>query len=103
MLDEKMQEFLRRLDAAISLAQEKMRLIQSENGADWLIGSYATLIDNLETLRGTASQGKLPRQSQGQVPEGTGLGISRGVGEWCEDDQMLDTLLYVEIYYRHAL
>ena len=102
-VDEKMKTFLLHLDAAISMAHEKMDSIRSNHGDEWLVESYVTLIENLKTLRDTACQGKLPRQSFGQVPEGTGLGISRAVGEWCDDDEMFDTLLAAENYYRHTL
>jgi hypothetical protein len=101
--DEKMQEFLCRLDAAVLLAQRKLHAIQSSNGETWLIKSYVTLIEILLNFRNTASQDKLPRQSKNQTKKGAGMELGRGAGEWCEDDQMLNALLYVENYYRHVL
>jgi hypothetical protein len=50
-----------------------------------------------------AISGGLPRPSKGEVPQGTGLGLIRGVGEWTEDDDLLDAVYKVESHYKKLM
>jgi hypothetical protein len=96
-------EFLLRLDGLIFMAEEKRQRAKAAGAEVWPIASYDTLVRNLKVLRDTASQDKLPRQSRGETGPGAGLGISRAVGEWCEDDELLDKVRNVEDYFRESL
>jgi hypothetical protein len=102
-IDASLQEFLRRLDGLISMAEEKQQRAKAAGAEAWLIESYNTLLRNLKVLRDTASQDKLPRRSRGETRPGAGLGLSRAVGEWCEDDELLDEVRNVEDYFRESL
>lgn len=101
--DANLEEFVRRLESVISMMNEKRRKFMSSSGADWQIGSYDTLIKNLTDLRDTAVADKLRRPSRGETLPGTGLGLSHVVGEWCEDDELLNHVRSVEDYFRHVL
>ncbi|WP_431821930.1 hypothetical protein [Burkholderia sp. F1] len=102
-IDTNLQEFVRRIEELISVANKKRQEVVSAGGGEWLVKSYDTLIENLVDLRSTASADKLPRPSRGETRPGAGLGLSRAVGEWCEDDELLDRVRSVEDYFRHTL
>ncbi|GGB22179.1 hypothetical protein [Agarivorans gilvus] len=60
-------------------------------------------IKRLQNYSNLASSGKLPRISNGEVPEGTGLGLVKSIGEWTEDDEFLDAVFEVEQYYKESM
>lgn len=97
------QEFLRRLDVALSLAESKMNEAKATGGEGWMLDEFGTLCRNLKAIRSNAAEGRLPRQSRGETPPGTGLGIGRAMGEWCEDDELLDAAKAVEDFFRSSL
>lgn len=94
--DPAVKEFVRLLDMAIIIAVNL-----KTNSADALfVESVSVTIENLQAFRDMAISGKLPRPSKGEVPQGTGLGLTRGVGEWTDNDDLLDAVYEVENYYR---
>jgi hypothetical protein len=56
----------------------------------WQIKLHDGFIENFTDLCSAAAADKLPRPSRGGTRPGAGLGLSRWVGEWCEDDELLD-------------
>jgi hypothetical protein len=58
---------------------------------------------NLASLRNLVVTDKLPRPSKGQVSNRASLGLSREVGEWTEDDRLLEASYAVEEYYRKSV
>ncbi len=94
--DPAIQEFVRLLDIAIAIA-ENMKI----NSANSIIREAADrTINIMKSFRDKAINGQLPRPSKGQVPMGTGLGLTRGVGEWTEDDDLLDAVYAAENHYK---
>jgi hypothetical protein len=97
--DTVVKEFVRLLDKAINLAGN-----MKANSADaWIVESASATVENLKAFRDLAISGNLPRPSKGEVPEGTGLGLTRGVGEWTESDELLDAVCEVESYYKKSM
>lgn len=98
-IDKKLSFFIDLLDQAITM-------VAATDTTGWSQGKLEQmnlLSTNLKKFREIAQSGKLPRQSRNEVPPGTGLGLSRAVGEWCEDDALLDFMRKVEDYYRLEL
>lgn len=89
------EEFIRLVDAAISLVRE-MRAFRD-------CKSMAVTLENLDGFRWLALTGKLPRPSKGEVPLGTGLGLSRNISEWTESDDLLNAVYAIEEFYTHAM
>lgn len=102
-VDASLQEFIRRVDALISMAKGKRQQAIDMGEQAWIASSYDTFIRNLNALRDTANQDKLPRPSRGETRPGAGLGLSRAVGEWSEDDELLGAVRDVEDYFRASL
>lgn len=96
-------EFLHRIDIALSLAESKMNKAKATGGEGWLLDEFSTFCRNLKVIRNNAAEGRLPRQSRGETQPGTGLGIGRAMGEWCEDDELLDAAKAVEDFFRWSL
>ncbi|MCP2020404.1 UNVERIFIED_ORG: hypothetical protein J2Y76_001319 [Pseudomonas reinekei] len=92
-------EFVRLLDVAIAIA-EKMKACTTDA---LIVESADTTVKNLRGFRDMAISGGLPRPSKGEVPQGTGLGLTRGVGEWTEDDELLDAVYEAENYYKNLM
>ena len=92
-------EFIRLIEIAISITEK----LEEDAIDTWLTESVRTTIDTLKAFREMAASGKLPRPSRGDVPQGTGLGLTRGVGEWTENDELLDAVFAVEEYYKTAM
>jgi hypothetical protein len=89
-------KFLKLIRVAVSHAQTLKANGMSESKVD-------AVIDALESFGSLASSGKLPRASTGEVPEGTGLGLLRGISEWTEDDDLLDSVFEIEEYYKKKM
>lgn len=99
VVDSASKEFVRLLDVAIAIAEE-----MKANAADALtVESADTTVENLKGFRDMAISGRIPRPSKGEVPQGTGLGLTRGVGEWTEDDDLLDAVYAAENYYKKSM
>ena len=92
-------ELIRLIEIAISITEK----LEEDAIDTWLTESVRTTMDTLKAFRDMAAPGKLPRPSRGDVPQGTGLGLTRGVGEWTEDDELLDAVYAVEEYYKKAM
>lgn len=98
-IDASTRELVRLLNLAINIA-EKMK----SNPANVLISEQAgSVVETLKGFRDIAISGKLPRPSKGEVPKGTGLGLTRGIGEWSEDDELLDAVFAVENHYKEFM
>ena len=98
-IDVAAKEFVRLLDVAIKIT-EKMKA----DSSDALIVGYAGVtIENLNSFRNMAIAGLLPRPSRREVPLGTGLGLIRGIGEWTDDDDLLDAVYAAESYYKKSM
>jgi hypothetical protein len=88
--------FINLIDLAISKAKNlKLKGASVEN--------VDAAIKTLQGFSNLASSGKLPLISAGEVPEGTGLGLVRGIGEWTEDDDLLDAVFEIEQYYKTSM
>lgn len=97
--DAAVKEFVRLLDIAIAIA-ERMKVGATDA---FIAESSDATVGNLKSFRDMALSGRLPRPSKGEVPQGTGLGLTRGVGEWTEDDDLLDAVYEVENYYKKSM
>lgn len=98
-VDAAAKEFVRLLDVAIAIAEK----IKTRTKDAFVIESADTTVKNLMGFRDMAISGGLPRPSRGEVPQGTGLGLTRGVGEWTEDNDLLDSVYEVENHYKKLM
>ena len=96
-IDTEAVEFVKLIDTTIAIIEEikttNLLAIKPANEA----------IENLRSFRTMAIYRRLPRASKGDVPEGTGLGLTRSIGEWTEDDDLLDAAYAVEKYYKEQM
>lgn len=92
-------EFIKLIDVAIA-STEQLKM-NSENSK--LVKNIDEAIQNLKAFCSMAISGKLPSPSRGDVPEGAGLGLTRGIGEWAEDGNLLDAVYAVENYYKKQM
>ena len=96
-------EFLRLIDAASAEAERvRAEIAFSEPPAGLLVSADDTLI-SLARLRELALTDQLPRPSRGQISNRAGLSISRGIGEWTEDDRLREAAYALEDYFRKSL
>lgn len=99
-VDESTKEFVRLIGVAINIAG-KMRADVVRSGVNlWMLESIDKTINILNGYCDTALSGRLPRISRGDVPAGAGISLSRGVGEWTEDDAFLEAIYSIEDYYK---
>lgn len=100
-LDRDVTELLERIDASLVVVEATKEDVRGGE-LRWLPEKYAQLVCNLRTLREAVASGKMPRPSRGDIPAGAGLALGKSVGEWCDNDQVLDSLVHIENYYRHS-
>jgi hypothetical protein len=95
--------FLQLIDTTSAEAQR----VKSEMTAAGLFPGKQVAADltvsNLDSLRNLVVTDKLPRPSKGQVSNLASLGLSREIGEWTEDDRLLEAGYAVEEYYRKSV
>lgn len=97
--DRDLDQFMRLIEQAL----KRLDPFDSAATPAWMRSASTKTRNSLEALRKTAQEGRLPRISRGDVPTGTGLGIGRAVGEWCEDDGVLAAVRALELHYRERL
>jgi len=90
------QEFLSMVDEAISRTEILREKLVKDNSSSGVIAASQKTLDSLQRVRGHIEDDKLPRVSKGEIPEGTGLGLSRAIGEWTEDEELLGAARKVE-------
>ncbi len=97
------EKFLQLIDTTSAEAQRvKSEIAAAGSSPGKQIAADLTL-SNLASLRNLAVTDKLPRPSKGQVSNRASLGLSREVGEWTEDDRLLEASYAVEEYYRKSM
>jgi len=102
-VDANEKEFVRLLEVAIAIAEKMKSDAIASGSTSWVSESIDVTVENLKGFRDTALSGKLPSPSKGEVPQGTGLGLIRGVGEWTEDNSLLDAVYEAEDYYKKSM
>ena len=96
-------ELLQLIDkTAVEAERVKAGIIATGRFPGKLVAADLTL-SNLASLRHLVVTDKLPRPSKGQVSNRASLGLSREVGEWTEDDRLLEASYAVEEYYRQPV
>ncbi|MEP7130098.1 MAG: hypothetical protein ABI770_03115 [Sphingomicrobium sp.] len=98
-MDEKTRELISLLDAGLAVVQHAN--LSGGSGESVLAENLSRLSYNLEALKDAAAESKLPRQSRGHVDPGTGLALTRTVGEWSSDQALYDAMFRIEQFYRH--
>lgn len=99
IIDIQIIKFIQLIDVAI-VNTEELKMTQNNS---LTIESINETIDNLKAFRRMAATGDIPRPSRGDTPQGTGLGLTRGIGEWTEDDRLLDAAYAVEKHYKEHM
>lgn len=93
------ERFVSLVDVALKRAQLlKVQMIDAGCGSGAIAASEVT-INSLQRLKVNVLEDKLPRVSKGQVPIGTGLGLSRAIGEWTEDEELIAAARSIEKYF----
>ena len=87
----------------IKLALLKLEQLESKSLPAYAISSLVLTRKNLEVLSNTFLEGRLPRISKGEAPQEANLGFLREVSEWCDDDEVLNAMKALELYYRDTL
>ena len=102
-MDTVTEKFLQLIDKTVVEAERvKAEIVATGRFPGKLVAANLTL-SNLASLKTLVLTDKLPRPSKGQVSKRASLNLSREVGEWTEDDQLLDASYAVEDYYRQSL
>ena len=99
-LDPGVTELIERIDTSLVVVEATKEDVQGSE-LNWLPEKYAQLMCNLQALREALTSKKIPRPSRGDIPAGTGLSLIKAVGEWCDNDQVLNSLAHIEDYYRY--
>jgi len=92
------QEFVRLCDVAIAEAMRVAEELRQAGGPGGSLEMAALTVENLQKLRQSAVDETLLRPSLG-----AGLGLSRGVGDWTEDDGLMAAVRQVERHYREKM
>lgn len=92
-------EFTQLVEQAIKRTKELNKELIANGSGKGTIEASEIAIENLERLKKHISEGTLPRASKGEVPKGTGLGVSRAIGEWTEDDELIDRVKKIEEFF----
>jgi hypothetical protein len=98
-MDESTRELVTLLDQASAVVQAVQGRLGNEQSV--LKKNLSLLEENLTALKRSAIDGRLPRQSRGEVKPGTGLALTRTVGEWSTDQDLHGALFKIEEFYRH--
>jgi hypothetical protein len=94
-MDAALQEFVRLCDAAIAAAQQH-RVADPRSRS---LRDMAELsLQELQEIKDSALNGTLPRPSRG-----AGFGLSRAVGEWAYDTQLMTASLALERFYQTSM
>lgn len=96
-MDKNLHEFIELLNKAINVAKVKLELIQKESSNKDLLEMAELTVKNLQDWRDIAVAGKLPRPSHG-----AGLGLSKHIGEWC-NDELYELALDLDEYYQKKM
>lgn len=99
--DPKTFELLRLIDQCILVIRQKIEAGVTLGSPTFLRRQYEKAEVNLRTLRDTTANNKLPRQSMGTIPPGTGFGVGKSMGEWCEDPEIMAAVDAIEDYFRY--
>ncbi len=102
-VDADIKKFVELIDQAIYVVE----LIRIDNicspGNEWIANSAEETIDILTRFKDSALNNEILRISKKDVPSGTGLGLSRGVGEWSSGEVLLESIYKIENFYRYVL
>jgi hypothetical protein len=117
-MNERLKEFVRRLDQALGIVERaRIRALTADyrelpgypegwaDRIDWtgyperLQENYRNLIQSLARRRQAALEGGFPELGPRGNERGTGLGLSKGVGEWCHDRSVMDALYSLEAFF----
>jgi len=93
-MDNNLHEFIELLTKAINVANVKLERLQKEDSNKGLIEMAELTVKNLQDWRNIAVAGKLPRPSHG-----AGLGLSKHIGDWC-NDELYELALDLDEYYQ---
>ncbi|MDZ5645693.1 hypothetical protein [Nitrospirillum sp. BR 11828] len=99
-LDDKEEGFIKLIQDNINLSERKISEINYEKSDLWRIEYYQRLIDNLMKMKESVIAKKFPRPSSGFSPGVTNIGVTRYLGEWCDDEDVIEIARKLEAFYR---
>ena len=102
-MDTVTETFLQLIDKTVVEANRVKAEIAAAGGSPGKLVAADLTLSNLASLKNLVLTDKLPRPSKGQVSKRASLNLSREVGEWTEDDPLLDASYAVEAFYRQSM
>lgn len=96
-------EFLRLINHTVWEAERVRAEVASSGQYPGKLSAADLTLSNLASLRNLVVTDKLPRPSKGQVSNRASLGLSREVGEWTEDDRLLEASYAAEEYHQKSV
>ncbi|WP_145733479.1 hypothetical protein [Nitrospirillum pindoramense] len=99
-LDEEENGFIKLIQENIDLSERKISEINYEKLDTWKIEYYQRLINNLKTMKNSVISRKFPRPSSGIPPVVTNIGVTRYLGEWCDDEDVIEMAKKLEAFHR---
>jgi hypothetical protein len=96
-MDAALQEYVRFCDAAIAAASNIVNRLQTHD-PDHLRDMAEQTLQELREIKDSALDGTLPRPSRG-----AGFGLSRAVGEWAYDTELMKASLGLERFYQTSM
>jgi len=97
-MDEQLAEFLHLCDVALARANEIAQDLQRSGASQGKQEMAVLTVSILEQIKESALAGRLPRPSGG-----AGLGLTRGIGEWTEDEALTKAARAAERFYRDRM
>jgi|SRR5690606_3012317 hypothetical protein len=93
-------EFIALIDIAVERAQALQNDLMTRGDKPGSVKAAELTIKNLQKLKNNVVEETLPKPSLGDVSSNAGLGMIRGVGEWCEDDKLLSCVEDIEHFFQ---
>ena len=96
-------KFLQLIDITMAEAERVRAEIASAKSPPSLLVTADYTLSNLANLKKFVLADTLPRPSRGQISNRASLNISRGIGEWTDDDKLREAGYALENYYRQFM
>ena len=93
-------EFVSLIDVGIERSQVLHEALTIRGDKPGSVKAAELTIKNLQKLKNSIVEEKLPKPSLGDDSSDAGLGMIRGVGEWCEDDKLLSCVEDIEHFFQ---
>jgi hypothetical protein len=93
-MKENIDKLVRLLDRALIVAKKELAQHQTSDSALIPIKSAERTVENISKIRGNILTGKISSSHGGT------LGLSQNIGEWCDNEELLDLAFQIDKYFK---